>query len=295
MTGLRTWPPESAGGGVERLQRRLSRAGIDVPRLEARLLVAHALDCEPSEVLARPEQAMSASELRRLEKLEWRRRRREPMAHILGTREFWSLPFKVTRETLIPRPESETVVEAVLARTADRRRAITILDLGTGSGCLLLALLHELPRARGLGVDSSAAALDVARANARALGLDGRARFQRGDWTTGLRERFHMIVANPPYVPQETIDTLAPEVSRFETRVALDGGPDGLGAYRAIVPGLAPRLRQGGRVFLEIGADQSTGVGSLLHRHGFRILEVARDLGGRERCIIAYAARSTST
>ena len=201
-----------------------------------------------------------------------RRLRREPMAYILGEREFWSLPLRVSPAVLVPRPESETVVEAALESIADRAAPLRILDLGTGSGCLLLALLSELPHASGLGIDRSAAALAIARANAERLGLADRAAFREGDWGYGLAGPFDVIVSNPPYVARTDARNLAPEVFAFEPQEALFAGADGLDAYRALAPDCARLLAQDGVTCLEIGQGQGASVAAILRRHGLRLV-----------------------
>jgi release factor glutamine methyltransferase len=245
----------------------LAAAGIEDAMREARLLQRQAAD----------ETAFDA--------MIARRAAREPVSYILGRREFWSLDFAVTPACLDPRPDSETVVEAVLAKLPDRNRAWRILDLGTGSGCLLLALLSELPNATGVGLDVSPEALGVALGNAHRLGLGNRARFMERDWARGLDGEFDVIVANPPYIPSAEIETLAPEIARYEPRRALDGGKDGLDAYRAIIPNLGRALAPGGFAALEIGATQAERVGRLAREAGFAA-ECRPDLAGRDRCLI---------
>ena len=221
-----------------------------------------------------------------------RRVRREPMAYILGEREFWGLPFKVTPAVLVPRPDSETVIETVLALMPDRDRAWRILDLGLGSGCLLLTLLREYPRARGIGLETSPEALTVAQENAQRLGVADRARLVAGDWREPGWERslagpFDLIVANPPYVESATIGRLMPEVSAFEPRLALDGGADGLDAYRAIAA-TAPKLTtSGGHVVVEIGEGQVPEITRILASAGLTPMVPWRDLGGIDRVIAA--------
>jgi release factor glutamine methyltransferase len=246
---------------------QLAAAGIEDAAREARLLQRHATDESTFD-------SMIA-----------RRAAREPVSHILGRREFWSLDFAVTRACLDPRPDSEAVVEAVLAKLSDRGRAWRILDLGTGSGCLLLALLSELPHATGVGVDKSPEALGVALGNAYRLGISARARFVERDWTRGLEGEFDVIVANPPYIPTVELGRLEPEVGRYEPRLALDGGHDGLDAYRAVIPGLGRLLAPGGFAALEIGATQAEPVGQIALEAGFATL-CRPDLAGRDRCLI---------
>jgi release factor glutamine methyltransferase len=210
------------------------------------------------------------------------------MSQILGHREFWSLDFKVTSDVLTPRPDSETVIEAVLEHVGDRRRPLRIVDLGVGSGCLLLALLSELPAASGLGVDQSVAALAIARQNGERLGLGERVRWHEGDWLDGIDERFDIIVSNPPYIPTAALAALDPEL-RYEPRAALHGGRDGLDAYRSIARHLRQKLMPGGIVALEIGHDQGNAVTAILTAAGLDAWRRRADLSGRERCILACA------
>jgi release factor glutamine methyltransferase len=227
-----------------------------------------------------------------LRALTARRVAREPMAYILGEREFWGLPFKVTPAVLVPRPDSETVIEAVLALRPDRGRAWRMLDLGVGSGCLLLTLLREYPAATGVGLDASAEALAVAQENARALGVTDRASLVLGDWRApGWRETvgppFDLVVANPPYIESGAIDGLMPEVARFEPRLALDGGADGLAAYRAIAEAGPKLIASGGYLVVEAGEAQVPEISSIFAATGFRPAGRWRDLSGIERVFAA--------
>ena len=271
---------------IDTAAARLAAAGVPSPRLDARLLVAHALGLDHTRLVAAPARALSAAERRRIARLVARRARREPVSRILGVREFWSLSFRVSPATLDPRPDSETLVETVLAHCRDRMLDREILDLGTGGGCLLLALLSELPAARGLGIDIVPEALRTARANARDLGLAGRARFARGDWADGVRRRFDLVVANPPYVAAGDMATLEPELA-YEPAAALAGGADGLDCYRRIAPDLARLLRPGGLAALEIGASQAAAVTALLAAAGLLAGAPVRDLAGHDRVLLA--------
>ena len=265
----------------------LAAAGIENARPEAWLLLAAATGRERAALMAGAPETLNAVQRARLAELVRRRRAREPLAYILGEKEFWSLRFEVAPAVLIPRPETETVVEAVLAQVCDRDQPFRLLDLGTGSGCLLLALLSELPRATGLGVDDSAAALAIARRNAERLGLAARAEFRPGRWGTGLRERFDVIVSNPPYVAELDWEALQPEIRQFEPRAALVAGADGLAAYRALAPDCARLLAPGGVCALEIGLNQGDAVAALLAAQGLVVVERRHDLAGIERCVIA--------
>ena len=269
------------------LTDRLAAAGIEAPRSEAWLLLSAATGRSRAELIAGADETLSPAEETRLAALAARRLIREPIAYILGEREFWSLPLQVSPAVLVPRPESETVVEAALAEVADREASVRILDLGTGSGCLLLALLSALPKATGLGVDRSAAALEVARGNAGRLGLADRAEFREGDWGQGLTGPFDLIVSNPPYVARADAASLPPDVRGFEPDGALFAGEDGLAAYHALAPDCARLLARDGVACLEIGQGQGKPVTEILGRHALRLVASRRDLAGIERCLVA--------
>jgi release factor glutamine methyltransferase len=254
----------------------------DNPRGEARLLLGHALGLTRNDLIREPTRAIDATDYQRL--LE-RRIGREPLAFILGRREFWSLEFLVSPATLIPRPDSETVIEAALAAFAGRRAPGRILDLGTGTGCLLLALLTEFPTAFGIGLDLSAEAALLARANATRLGLADRSAFGVADWTNPLAGRFDLIVSNPPYISGGEIGSLMPEVAHHEPRRALDGGADGYDAYRAIVPGVAGHLDTCGAAVLELGQGQANFVGWLAREAGLKA-SLRLDLAEIPRAIV---------
>ncbi len=283
--------PDTVGAAFDEASRRLSGAGISSARLDARVLMSSVLGLDQATLYGHPERPLSAGEGAHLAGLVARRESREPLAQILGRREFWSLPMAVTAETLIPRPETETLVEAALDRLSDSDAGISILDLGTGSGCLLLALLSELPAAWGVGVDISAAALATAAANAQSLGLAERSRFVLADWGSCLHYRFDLIVANPPYIGDGELAGLAPEVAAFEPRQALMGGPDGMDAYRALLPQLCGLLATDGAVFLEIGAGQGVPVATMIQHHGLQLIDVKRDLSKIERCLVIVPGR----
>jgi len=269
---------------------RLAAAGIADPRRDARLLIAAAIEAGPERLIAHPDRVLDGAEAAQADALIARRAAREPVSRILGRREFWSLEFEITPDTLDPRPDSETLVAAVLERIRTQglmRAPLSVLDLGTGSGCLLLALLSELPAARGLGLDISAAALDVARRNARNLGYLERVHFEIGDWGAGLDGFWQLIISNPPYITEAEIGDLAPEVVRYDPRLALTAGSDGLDAYRELLPQAARLLDRDGILALEVGRGQQEAVTALLVASGFAPLGRYRDLGGIERCLLA--------
>lgn len=269
---------------------RLKAAGCDTPRLDAVLLLAQALGITPDRVRLSPDMKLDADAAARFAAMLMRRAAREPVSHILGRREFWGLDFKVSPAVLDPRPDSETLVQAVLDAVPDRKAALRLVDFGTGSGCLLLALLHELPKATGLGVDASGAALDVARDNAARLGLAERANFMLGDWGAGLAGPFDILISNPPYIETAAIAGLADDVRKHEPLSALDGGADGLDCYRRLIPDMA-RLAAGNAILaLEVGQGQADAVAGLLASlGGVNPAGIARihDLGGVARVVQA--------
>jgi release factor glutamine methyltransferase len=265
---------------------QITAAGIEDATREARLLMMEATGLDRAAIFVHPERALDAAATARFRALVARRARREPMAHILGRREFWSLTFKVTADTLDPRPDSEMLVQAVLDQIPDRSAPLRLVDFGTGTGCLLLALVHELPAAKGLGVDISEKALSVARANAAALSLDLRAAFHHGNWDDGLDPTFDVLISNPPYIPGGEIAALQPEVAQYEPRLALDGGADGLCAYRRLAPAAVRLLTPGGLAAFEIGAGQNDSVVRIMEAAGLRHIATANDLAGIPRCLL---------
>lgn len=262
--------------------RRLADAGIENPRLEARLLLAHALGRRSEDLIRDLHDQIEAADF---PSLLARRAAHEPLALILGWREFWSLRFAVSPATLIPRPDSETVVEAALALFPDPQAPVRVLDLGTGTGCLLLAFLHDRPAAFGVGLDKSEPAAVLARQNAIALALANRAAFLAGDWAAPIAGRFDLVLSNPPYIPDREIDGLMPEVRLHEPMTALTGGPDGLDAYRALIRALPRLLSREGAAVLELGVDQFDAVAGLAEAAGFQA-SARRDLPGIARALI---------
>lgn len=276
---------------LSRATRSLLEIGIDGAGREARLLLQHVAAIPVATQIAFSERQLEPAILTAFETALARRLRREPLSHILGHREFWSLDFQVTADTLDPRADSETLVEAVLAELkrqhADyRQRPLSIIDFGTGTGCLLLALLSELPAASGVGVDLNPGAIAVAAANAARLGLLQRAQFQHGSWDQGLTGQFDVVISNPPYIPSGEIATLQPEVAQFEPHLALDGGQDGLAAYRALVEVVRRVMIPTGFAAFEIGAGQGPDVIKLAQAVGLRHDGSAYDLQAHERVLI---------
>jgi release factor glutamine methyltransferase len=245
-----------------------------------------------AEVLGRSERRLDPVEADRLRHALRRLIAGEPPSRIFGRREFWGLPFILSADTLDPRPDSETLVEAVLGRITDRSAPLRFLDLGTGTGCLLLALLSECPETVGFGVDIALGAVRTARSNAAALGLAKRARFFVGDWGSPISGRFEAIVANLPYIATGELAGLPPEVGRYDPRRALDGGEDGLDAYRSIAPAVPVLLASGGILAVEISAGQATAAIAIFEAQGLAIDGIERDLAGFERCIVARLGKT---
>ena len=258
---------------------------MESPTIDARLLLEAAAPVSRAEILADPHRALDADAEARLEDFVERRAQREPVSRILGRKGFWTLMLGVTPGVLSPRPETETILDVVLP-LFQPDGAFRVLDLGVGSGAILLAILAERPRATGLGVDVSEEALAVARDNAAQLGLAARLALLRGDWTAGLEaEGFDLVVSNPPYIATAEIETLAPEVRDYDPRLALDGGADGLAAYRDLAPQILRVLKPGGRFAVEIGSAQAAGVEALFSAAGATDVATHKDLAGRDRVV----------
>lgn len=263
---------------------RLRAGGIADPARDARRLLAFALGVAPDRISLIQPDPMPEGAAEALERAIAARLQHQPVAQITGQREFFGRRFRVTRQVLDPRPETEALVLEALSQPAQR-----ILDLGTGSGCILLSLLAEMPGATGVGADISSAALGVARTNAEALGLSDRAAFVHTDWTAGLSGFFDLIVSNPPYIAQDEMAGLSPDVRIWEPHLALSPGGDGLDAYRVILPGVRPLLTPQGRLLVEIGPTQAAAVTALAKASGYGEIRVVRDLDDRDRVVILRA------
>lgn len=264
--------------------RDLAGGGIETPELDARVLAAEAFGVGPAEILVGAAEAPSSG-LSALEGFIARRLSGEPVARILGRREFWGLDFALTPDTLAPRPDTETVVETALSFVADRSATLRVLDLGTGTGCILLALLSELPGAFGVGVDLAPGAAFAARANAQRLGFGSRAAFVVGGWAAALDGTFDLVVSNPPYIESGVIASLDREVRLHDPALALDGGADGLDPYREIFAELPRLLAPGGVAVLEHGAGQCDAVAAIAHGRWLEVATVATDLSGQRRAL----------
>lgn len=279
-------PPPTLVSAWTAAKRRLDAAGIEGPVIDARLLLEAAADASRTDIITEPRRLLTRVQIERLEDYLTRRERREPVSHILGRKGFWKIMLTVGPQVLTPRPDTETVVEWALRMYPDGL-AFNVLDLGVGSGAILLAILAERAAAKGLGVDVSDEALAVARENAANLGLARRVALFRGDWTRGLDDKaFDLVVSNPPYIPTGDIETLEPEVKDYEPRLALDGGADGLDAYRLLAPEILRVLKPGGRFAVEIGHDQSPTVEALFRAAGAAAVATLKDLANRDRVVV---------
>jgi len=279
--------PDASNVGAVLLaaQTRLKSAGVDTPRLDAILLLAEAATLSEDLIRSRPEMPLTHDAVVAFEAMLQRRLRREPVSKIIGRREFWSLEFRTSSDVLDPRGDSETLVAGVLAAIPDRRVSLRIVDFGTGSGCLLLSLLHELPNATGVGIDVSPPALSVAQDNAERLGLSSRCLFRLGSWGKGIEGTFDILISNPPYIESGVVPGLEPEVADYDPLLALDGGADGLDAYRALLPDLVRLATKDAFAALEVGMGQDVAVSHLLAGAGFGEIAVLPDLSGIGRVV----------
>jgi release factor glutamine methyltransferase len=278
---------ESSMGALRRsAAAHLREGGVESAEADARVLLAHALGMEDAALLVESNASAPEDVRRRLEIFLALRLAGEPVARIVGRKEFWSRSFRLGPDTLVPRPETETVVDAALAAFPDRNAELRVLDLGTGAGILLAAILAERPRSFGVGIDRSEGALLVARANLEALGLGARASFACGDWGAALDGKFDLVVCNPPYIAAHEFALLSNEVRAHDPYLALDGGADGLEAHRAIVPDLARLLHAQGAAVLELGRGQESAVANLIRDRGLIAAGPARpDLAGIPRAL----------
>ncbi|MEN5170711.1 peptide chain release factor N(5)-glutamine methyltransferase [Brevundimonas pondensis] len=266
-------------------QARLKAAGIDSPSIDARLLLEASTGAGRVDILTDPYRVVDADKIAVLDAMIERRLKREPVSRILGKKGFWKIMLNVTPDVLSPRPDTETLLD-VIVRAFPPHRAFEMVDLGTGSGAILLATLMERAGARGVGTDISTEAIAVARENAANLDLDGRCTFIRTDWAAGFADdSFDLVVSNPPYIPTGDIPGLDPEVREHDPHLALDGGPDGLQPYRDLAPEIARILRPEGVFAVEIGWDQGAAVKALFEAAGFTDVKVVKDLGDRDRVV----------
>ncbi len=287
MTSGETLAGQTVESARRRLAARFKTAGIDSAELDARVLAGAALDLDLTGIITAASRKLTLNQSNRLEAFAARRLRGEPVARILGRKEFWGLPFRLSKATLVPRPDTETVVELALEIVRARPpRKLRIADLGTGTGAILLALLHELADGIGVGTDISLEALRTARGNATDLGLAPRAAFLACNYAAALAPSFDLIVSNPPYIRSSDIAALATEVRDHDPRAALDGGADGLDAYRALIPQAARILAPGGALVVEGGKGQSGPIAALMTASGLILHGTGRaDLAGIFRAV----------
>ena len=272
------------------VRKRLEAAGVDTPVLDARLLLEAGAGVSRLEIVTDPRRIVDDAQVEAVNALTQRREAREPVSHILGRKHFWTLDLAVNANVLTPRPETEFVVEAGLQETLPADAPHRILDLGAGSGAIILALLKDRPNATGVAVDISEKAIETVRVNAEQLGLADRLEIRQDNWAASLDERFDLVVSNPPYIRTGDIDELAPEVSRFEPRLALDGGDDGFVAYRIIVAALPRLLKPRAAFAMEVGLGQAEAVRTMAEAAGLSTTEPRRDLSGIPRVVVGYAA-----
>jgi release factor glutamine methyltransferase len=278
----------SLSDALQLVAQTFRAAGIEDADVDARVLAGHALHLDRARLISQSDRVLEAREVNAISGLAGRRLKREPVSRILGRKEFWSLPLAVTPDVLVPRPETETVVEGALdfvVRGGLRMEKLRILDIGTGSGALLVALLNELPNATGIGTDISRAALETARINITQFSFEGRCSLIACDMAAGVQGQFDLVVSNPPYIARGDIASLAPEVRDYDPIMALDGGDDGLAAYRSISADAKRLLAQGGRLFVELGAGQEPAVRELFTNAGLAVGVARNDLAGTPRVL----------
>jgi release factor glutamine methyltransferase len=284
--------PQTVASLLDDAATTLNEAGVGEARRIARRAVGAVLEISPVEMLSHPERMVEDLQVNRVRLTLDRMVAREPLSRILGRREFWGLEFALSSDTLDPRPETETIVETVLRRFPDRDTPLRLLDLGTGTGCIVLSLLSEFRNAVGFGVDLSAGAAITARRNAGSLGFADRAHFLVGDWGAAISGKFDAITANPPYIPDALLAGLPREVALHDPRLALSGGKDGLQAYRSLAMDLGRLLRQKEFFFGEIGQGQGRAVAAILRASGLVVEAYEKDLAGTARCVVARAGTS---
>jgi release factor glutamine methyltransferase len=278
----------SVSEALQLIAQTFRAAGIDDADADARVLAGHALHLDRARLISQSDRVLEAREVNAISGLAARRLKREPVSRILGRKEFWSLALAITPDVLVPRPETETVVEGALdfvVRNGLRMEKLRILDIGTGSGALLVALLNELPNATGIGTDISRAALEAAQINVAQFGFESRSSLIACDMAAGVQGQFDLVVSNPPYIARGQIASLAPEVRDYDPMMALDGGGDGLTAYRSISADAKRILAQGGRLFVEMGAGQEPAVRELFTNAGLEVGIARNDLAGTPRVL----------
>ena len=277
---------QSARDALRHAVLELQRAHIETASMDARILLQYVLDVTREQLLLNIENELTTAQAVTFNALIERRAQRQPVSQLTGKREFWGMCFRVTEHTLDPRPDSETLIEAILARVSEREAPLQVLDLGTGTGCLLLTVLSEYPNAIGTGVDMCKNALAVAKGNARNLGMEQRTTFVPSCWGEAVEGSYDIVISNPPYIPSSVIPGLAPEVAHWEPKLALDGGADGMDCYRAIVPQLKRLLAPTGLAVFEIGIGQARELEALVQSHGLQVVGSKDDMASITRCVL---------
>jgi len=287
-------PPRTLGALIDYARRRLAEAEVDEPALEARIIVEHFTETTRTDAIAAPGRIVEADIVEKIASAVERRMTGVPVHRILGFREFYGLKLMLSPETLEPRPDTETLVEIALPevrRIAKEKGGCRILDLGTGTGAIALALLSAVPEAEAIGTDISEGALETAQRNANINDVAARFTALRSDWLENVEGRFDLIVSNPPYIATDEVEMLPRDVREHDPSAALDGGADGLRAYRLIAAGARDRLTGEGLIAVETGYDQKAAVAAIFAAEGFALLKAARDLGGRDRAMLFVPAR----
>lgn len=284
-TLLQTRPP-SVKDVLRHAVLELQRAHIETASMDARVLLQYVLHLTREELLLDNERELTSGQLETYTQLVEKRMSRQPVSQLTGKREFWGMCFKVTENTLDPRPDSETLIEAILAKLPNREAPLKVLDLGTGTGCLLLTVLSEYPNAQGTAVDICNDALAVAKQNARNLGLENRMQCINSCWGNDVQGQYDLIISNPPYIPSSVIPSLAPEVAQWEPKLALDGGPDGMNCYRAIAAQLPRMLAVNGLAVFEIGIGQAKELETILNSHDLKVAGTKDDMAYITRCVL---------
>ncbi|MBH69493.1 MAG: protein-(glutamine-N5) methyltransferase, release factor-specific [Rhodospirillaceae bacterium] len=283
-----SWPASNCkiGDALSAATKQMRSAGIPDPINDSRILLGYSLALKDERFYGLENTAITPKQLACYQVNIERRCNREPTSRIIGRRAFWSLNLKLTPQALDPRPDSETLIESMLRHFPDRNMPLKMLDLGTGTGCLLLSALYEFPHSTGVGIDVDIACVLLGQENAVRHGLEKRAIFKVGNWYAKINSKFDVILCNPPYVPTNHISKLQPEVFKFEPYIALDGGPDGLDCYRSLAPGLADLLAPDGLIFMEIGFDQKFTVTEIMEKYTLKVNAIEKDLAAHDRCLI---------
>lgn len=285
----------TVGEALDILTKEFAVKGIETPKLDARVLIAHILHVDPYKVMMHPEEPISDAVLQRIADFGMRRLNNEPVSRIVGVRDFWNFSLDIGKDTLDPRSDTETIVEAALSKLCHKdTRTRSILDIGTGSGCIILALLKEIPEAVGLGIDIIPGAVLIAEHNAAKLGLRDRVKFQSVDLNNFIpEEKFDLVVSNPPYVALREFEELAPEVRKYDPKIALVAGEDGLELYRQVANKMQDFLMSTGAIFLEIGKGQAEDVNNIFFEKGFELVQIYKDLAGIDR-VLEFKFKSIS-